>query len=651
MLRQLQVIVLAGVLLAGGCRAPGLPRIDQSVNYYASRPADVAPAGGVATPAARNAAGAGATAPAAAPTPPAQNPPSSLGPPAPGAPPVQTGQAAPATGVVLASAQSEAPRRKFDLHIPSEIPGAEAPQVVLPASPDKRSAGIRRVYPDLPPLMEEPAEQLSPAGKPYTLDELQRLAAANSPALRQAAADVENARGRLQQARTYANPVMGYGVQPNANNTAGSTQGGWIDQTINTAGKMKLAVASAEVDLSNSELAFRRARTDLLTQVRTAYYNLIVARETVRINRAMAHFTDEIFRLQTGLLNTGLVATHEPAALRSQVYVVRLAHRQAITNYVYGWKQLVAALGLPQMPLSAVEGQVDRFVPYYDYDAVLAHVLHNHTDILTSRNNLAQADYNLKLAQVTPIPNLDVIASMWQETQVVPQMQYHQMSVSAQVPLWDWNKGNIRAATGARARAAEGPRQIEVTLTNNLANAYGAYQDNLAAVDYYRRSILPDQVRYYRGVFLRRETDPNAAFNDLVTAQQTLVGSVTTYLGVLGQLWTSIITVADLLQTDDLYQLGSPQSLPPLPEFEDSQFWNCPTAQSNGALPGPQPLAAAGRAATPPATIAPAAAPASSMPAPQLPPTGAALAVAPGPFPARSATLPPDASLTGGSQR
>ena len=56
--------------------------------------------------------------------------------------------------------------------------------------------------------------------------------------------------------------------------------------------------------------------------------------------------------------------------------------------------------------------------------------------------------------------------------------------------------------------------------------------------------------------------DPNAAFGDLVQAQQTLVADVTAYLGILGSLWTSVVGVADFLQTDDLFQLGKPMELP-----------------------------------------------------------------------------------------
>ena len=60
-----------------------------------------------------------------------------------------------------------------------------------------------------------------------------------------------------------------------------------------------------------------------------------------------------------------------------------------------------------------------------------------------------------------------------------------------------------------------------------------------------------------------------------MTAQQTLVTSVQSYLTILSQLWTSVVNVADVMQTDDLFQLAKPQMAPPLPEFENLPPLSC----------------------------------------------------------------------------
>ncbi len=582
------------ILLVGGCHTPPMQEIDQTVSNIADHPFDVAPAR-IRKPAAPGP-GAPDTAPSAG----------SPSPDVPRAQPLPTGAPPPAAdwapsagnpgrnvsvsrpkvdNLVRASYeqiggpnsdQVKQPLQKFELRIPREVPGSETPLVTLPSAEEERPAAVARLFPQLPPLANEPVPLPGPDGRPYTLEDLHRIAAANNPALRQAISDVEAARGILKQSITYPNPIIGYETSPNANNTASTTIGFFIDQVIKTGGKLTLAGATAKMNVLNAELALKRARYNLATTIRGDYYTLLVAKETVRVNKGLAHFTDEIFRLQADLFGGSFAASHEPAALRSQAFIVRLAHRQAIANYIYAWKQLVADMGLKQLPLSQVEGEVDRFIPYYDYDQILAQVLRNHTDILTAANTLKGAGYSLKLARVTPVPDIDVRGDLWKEHQIQPLQNYYTFSVGIPFPVWDQNKGNIRAATAAMYRAAEGPHAAEVNLTTNLAAAYGTYMNNLYSMDYYRRNILPDQVRYYRGVFERRKVDPQVAFGDLVQAQQTLVADVTAYLGILTSLWTSVVNVADFLQTDDLFQHSKPMELPRLPDFDTMHAWPCP---------------------------------------------------------------------------
>ena len=471
---------------------------------------------------------------------------------------------------LLASYEEDASQqavKKFEPKIPGDLPGAEARAIDIPKEEGAKDAAIRRLFPKLPPLAPEPIAAPSPEGRPYTLADLQFIAAGNSPELRQAASDVEAARGNLIQARTYPNPTTGWEMTPSNDGSVPGAQGPFIDQVVKTGGKLKLASAAAEMDLQNAQLALRRARSDLATRVRSAYYALLVAKETVRVNRALAKFTDEVYSLHTGLLEAGNAASYEPMALRAQAYSVRLAYEQSMQTYLYAWKQLVATIGMRQLPLTQVEGRIDAVIPFFDYDTVLGYILRNHTDVLTSRNTLDKAKYQLKLAQVTPVPDLEFNVALLKEYVVEPKAFVPTATVSFPLPLWDQNKGNIMAAEAGLVRATEESHRVEMNLTQLLSTNFTNYKTNLQALDFYRNHILPDQVRAYRGVLERRQLDPNAAFSDLFGAQQTLSGFVTTYLGVLNTLWSSAVSVADLLQTDDLFQLADPQAVPALPDL------------------------------------------------------------------------------------
>ena len=173
-----------------------------------------------------------------------------------------------------------------------------------------------------------------PEGRPYTLADLHRIAAANSPDLRQATADVETARGNLIQARAYPNPTVGWTIQPSND---GSTPGtGVLCRSACQDGRQAQAgLGRREMDFQNSSWlsaapeAIWRRRPELL---------LLVARrqrDSTR-ERGGASLTDQIYRLQADLAAAGsFAAPYEPMALRAQAYTAELAHQQAIQTYIY----------------------------------------------------------------------------------------------------------------------------------------------------------------------------------------------------------------------------------------------------------------------------------------------------------------------------
>jgi cobalt-zinc-cadmium efflux system outer membrane protein len=469
------------------------------------------------------------------------------------------------------------------LKFPDDVPGAEAPRFDFgKMTKEEKAEAVRKWYPPLPHVPETPDAQPGPGGKAYTLADLQQIAAANSPQLRQAASDVQAAWGNLIQARAYPNPKVGYTASPSSDGSTPGFQSVFVDQVVNFGGKIKLTAAAAEMDLRNAELALRRARSDLSTSVRNAYFSLLVAKETVAVNKAMARFTDDIYRVQADNLQSGLGAAYEPAALRAQAYTARLNLKASIDNYIFSWKQLVAVIGLRQLPLTEVAGRIDLAIPLYDFDAVKEHVLRNHTDVFTARNAIDKARYNLKLAQITPYSDVEFSIGLGKDFALPPFQVVPNATVSVTLPIWDQNRGAIIAAEAALARASDEPHRVEVTLTNNLAAAYQSYKINIDAVEYYRRYILPDQVRSYLGTRDRFYSAPAAGpvaagvtFGDVVSAQQSLASSVSTYLTTLGSLWSSVVGVADFLQTDDLFQLSKPLGVPPIPALAPLPQWPC----------------------------------------------------------------------------
>jgi cobalt-zinc-cadmium efflux system outer membrane protein len=462
------------------------------------------------------------------------------------------------------------PRR---LEVPSELPGANAPQIHLPP-PDRehaqeRAAAVAKLFPPLPPLGREYPAGLLPEGKPFSIYDLEQMARDYSPQIRQAMADVRSAEGAALQAGLYPNPTAGYEGDAISQGLTAGQQGAFVDQTIKTGGKLQLAKAAAEMDVANAQVALRKAQSDLAGKVRGAYFSTLVAQENVRASHFLAVFSDEMFNVWVDAVKGGGAPPYEAMEFRALAYQSRATLVQARNRYISAWKQLAAAMGLPGLPPAPLAGRVDMPVPGVQYDAALLHILSTNSDVQTAENTLRQSQINLRLAQVNRIPDLDAHVVVQRDFTTPPFGTIVGVSLGGPLPLWDRNQGNIMSAEAAVSKALEGPHLARDDLTSRLADAYERYQDNLKIIDYYRKWMLPDQVQAFRGLYNRWQVEPDQIqYTDLVTAQQTLVTTITSYVTSLGSLWQAVVDLGSLLETDDLFRMGDPLSVPPVPDLD-----------------------------------------------------------------------------------
>src|SRR5947209_11335046 len=170
------------------------------------------------------------------------------------------------------------------LEVPPEIPGADAPPARVPRREEGREAErnriINEIYGTLPPL---PADPVPTQGPRLDLAELQRRATELHPTIRQAMHAVGSARGAAIQAGLPPNPSFGFEADTIGSGGTAGQQGAKYEQLIKTAGKLRLAQEAALMDVVNAQVALRKAQIDLATQVRSAYFGVLVAEEYLRL--------------------------------------------------------------------------------------------------------------------------------------------------------------------------------------------------------------------------------------------------------------------------------------------------------------------------------------------------------------------------------
>lgn len=399
-------------------------------------------------------------------------------------------------------------------------------------------------------------------GELITLAQLQQLAFTSNPSLQKAQATIEAAAGAMQQAGLYPNPVVGYQAdqsQPWAypSGTPGQ-QGAFISQVIKTAGKLALNQQVAGFDYLNAIVDARRTQIEVNNQVRAQYFAILVAQQAVEINRSLVSLADEVYQLQKKQVRAGEAAAYEPLQLYAQAVQARNALKQAEANVTSSWRQLAASLGQPELAMRPLAGRADSPPPAFDFDVLKARIADVHTDMLTARNKQLQAETNVRLQEVTPIPDLQTNLIV-QYDNVVRTTQFG-LQLGVTLPLFDRNQGNIRQAQATLASSSDAIQVTQNGLTARLAEAYGRYDTSRVQSQNYRELVLPNLTAAYRAMIRRYQIEPDKVqFNDIVVAQQNLAQSLQAYLGSLDAQWKAIIDLASLAQLDELYPAGTTQ--------------------------------------------------------------------------------------------
>ena len=450
------------------------------------------------------------------------------------------------------------------LDVPPGLPGFDATRPVLPPdTPQFRAERLKLIdslFPEFPPLGPDPVVDGMPGAKVATLEELLDYAMKNSPEIVQATADVADAHGRWVQVGLYPNPTVGFQGDQMLDQGFAGQLGGYFNQSIVTAGKLKIARSVVHFDFLNARAHLRKAEVELARRVRANYYAALVAAENVRVGRLIVAFTDEVYRRQVAMVKNGSSAAFEASALLAITGQAELGLSQARNRHTSAWKQLAASINAMDLPPAPLAGRVEENMPRYRYEALRDQMLAIHTDLLVARNSAVQAQRTITREQVKPIPDIQNQFYFQQDTQAKALgLQNFQMGaqIGVTVPFFDRNQGGIMSAKAQFARAtAEVPR-VQNVLVGQLADAYDRYETSRQQASLYRERILPNLVTAFRGVYQRYQVEPDKVnYNDIVTAQQNLVTQLGGYLQALQAQWQAQADLAGSVQVTDPNELS-----------------------------------------------------------------------------------------------
>ncbi|MBN9120105.1 MAG: TolC family protein [Planctomycetes bacterium] len=449
---------------------------------------------------------------------------------------------------------------------PSMFSTAPQPPAALARQPSRPGPGPRpapAIQPanfQTPALLGQPAEPapITPAG----LEDFIRLAVERNPRLARATLAIDAARGRHLQAGLYPNPDVAFAWDEIGDRTSiagsGIITAPRVTQTIVTGRKLTLAQAVAAREVDQAALELIAERYAVVGSVRAAFYEALTLQRRAEILAELVKLSEEAVAGGKTLLDAQRIARLDYIQLEVERERFR-AELQAVRRELPGaYRRLSAVAGAPAVIPPAVTGSFDG-LPDYDADAVREAVLFSHPQVRSARVGVDRAQAAVRRAEVEPIPNVTVYAGFIRQFE---NRSYDGTAgLSAPVPVWNRNQGNIRAAKAELGMAIQAVGQAENELAARVAAAIQTYAAARERAELYRKELLPRAEETYK-LSLAAFKGGQFEYLRVIQAQRAAAEARLELNRSLGEAWRAAAELSGLLLEE---WWPGPQPAPPGP--------------------------------------------------------------------------------------
>jgi cobalt-zinc-cadmium efflux system outer membrane protein len=390
-----------------------------------------------------------------------------------------------------------------------------------------------------------------PAAMALSLADLEQMALQRNPTLAQAAAAVGASRGKALQAGLYPNPTIGYaGEQIGIAGTAGELQGGFVQQTIVTAGKLRLSRAKYNQQAYEAELCALGQQYRVLNGVRMLFYELLALQRMIDLDRSILSNANEALRTTKEMFNTGQANRADVLLAEVQVSDAKIALRTLENRYPALWQHLIALVGIPDLPPAPLKGQLEPEGPPLDWDSSLNRLLQESPELQAAQAHVVYDQITLRREKVEPIPNIQLQGAAGYNFETRNAVASG-VQVGIKVPLWNRNQGTIREVEADLARSHAEVARVELSLRQRLADAFKGYRTALETAQIYHDSNIPQTTEAYeiqREMYKERRT----AWPQVVALQHQVLDVRQKYTRSLLELREAEIAITGLLLVDGL---------------------------------------------------------------------------------------------------
>ncbi len=368
-----------------------------------------------------------------------------------------------------------------------------AAQVGNPATPRVGSPSAQPAGPPAPVVAPRPEPRAGPLPGSLSLPQALDEAAARSPAIVAAEAEVAAAEARIRQAGYRSNPELSVEVENFAG--TGELRGlrstettVALNQRLDLGGRRSARVNAAQAALEVQKLKLAMAKADLLQSVREQFARAIAAREKLAQATENEGRARELARVAGILVEAGRDPPLRALRARSALAQAQAAREAAAADELAARSSLAALFGVSE-PVWAVSGTAldvtpRQVNPDQSLDVRLA----------DAERVAAQAGVREQLAERRLDPAVGVGVRHIRETGDVGLVA----GLSMPLRLFDRNQGNIEAARQAATAADARRASTLATTTAKARNAIANVEAAQRRVEALERAAVPEATEALR---------------------------------------------------------------------------------------------------------------------------------------------------------
>ena len=384
------------------------------------------------------------------------------------------------------------------------------------------------------PVPQPPGTPAAPAG--MGLAELEEMALRCNPTVAQAAHRVDAARGHCIQVGLYPNPVAGYIGAEIGNEGQGGQQGSYFSQEIVTAGKLRLSQNVAMQEARQAEWAWQSQRQRVVTDVRRAFYDVLVAQRKMELSEQLLRIGEEGVRSTEALVKAQEAAHADTLQAHIEAESAKVMLERARNQHAAAWRSLAAVVGAANLPPQPLAGEATDGLPVLTWDETYNRLLAESPQLASARAGVARAQASVERECAQRVPNIDL--QMTAQYDNATKYTWGTVQAGVPMPIFNRNQGNIRKAQAELMAAQNEVQRVQLDLQQRLSVVFEQYATARYQVERYSQDILPSAKKSLDLANLGyRQGEYNYLF--LLTAQRTFFQTNLTYLDALRELRTA----------------------------------------------------------------------------------------------------------------